>query len=61
MSRRVVITGIGLVTPIGLTAAENWDSLMSGRSGVSLITRFDTTKFSTKIAGEVKDFDPLQY
>ncbi len=61
MSRRVVITGIGLVTPVGLTTSETWDSLMSGRSGVSLITRFDTAKFSTKIAAEVKNFDPLQY
>ncbi len=57
----MVITGIGLVSPIGLTTSENWDSLMAGRSGVSLITRFDTSKFSTKIAAEVKNFDPLQY
>lgn len=61
MSRRVVITGIGLITPIGLTTSENWDSLLAGRSGVSQITRFDTSKFSTKIAAEVKNFDPLQY
>ncbi len=61
MNRRVVITGIGLVTPIGLTTAENWDALMAGRSGITLISRFDTSKFSTKIAGEVKNFDPTQY
>ncbi|MGE5582393.1 MAG: beta-ketoacyl-ACP synthase II [Bacillota bacterium] len=61
MERRVVITGIGLVTPIGLTTTENWESLMAGRSGVAPITRFNTEKFSTKIAGEVKNFDPLQY
>lgn len=61
MTRRVVITGIGLVTPIGLNTSENWDSLMAGRSGVSTITRFDISRFNTKIAGEVKNFDPLEY
>jgi 3-oxoacyl-[acyl-carrier-protein] synthase II len=61
LTRRVVITGIGLVTPIGLNTSENWDSLMAGRSGVSTITRFDISRFNTKIAGEVKNFDPLEY
>jgi 3-oxoacyl-[acyl-carrier-protein] synthase II len=61
MSRRVVITGIGLVTPIGLSTAEAWEAALSGKSGVGLITRIDTSKFDVKIAGEVKNFDPGQY
>lgn len=61
MSRRVVITGIGLISPIGLSTAENWNSVLEGRSGIGLITRFDPARFSTKIAGEVKKFDPMRY
>ena len=61
MKRRVVITGLGLVTPIGHTVADTWGALMSGRSGVSYIEKFDTTKFSVKIAAEVKGFDPLKF
>ena len=56
--RRVVVTGIGLLTPIGLTREENWSALLAGRSGVGPITRFDTTDYPCKIAGEVKGFDP---
>lgn len=56
MNRRVVITGIGLVTPLGMGIRENWDALCKGESGIGEITRFDTTDFETKIAGEVKDF-----
>jgi len=58
MQRRVVITGFGVVTSIGLNGAEFWQSLMAGKSGVDLITRFDTDGYSTKIAAEVKGFDP---
>jgi 3-oxoacyl-[acyl-carrier-protein] synthase II len=57
--RRVVITGVGLLSPLGLTTAENWASLTAGRSGIGPITRFDTTAFACKIAGEVKGFDPF--
>lgn len=57
MERRVVITGIGLVTPLGIGKDENWDSLCSGRSGIAPITRFDASRYSTRIAGEVKGFD----
>lgn len=56
MSRRVVITGIGLITPLGIGVNETWSALCAGKSGISEITRFDTTKFDTKIAGEVKGF-----
>lgn len=57
MERRVVITGIGLVTPLGIGKDENWASLCAGRSGIAPITRFDASNYSTRIAGEVKDFD----
>ncbi len=57
--RRVVVTGIGLISPLGLTRAENWTNLTSGRSGIGPITRFDAKDFACRIAGEVKGFDPL--
>lgn len=61
MSRRVVITGIGLITPLGIGVNETWERLCSGKSGIGEITRFDTTNFKTKIAGEVKDFNPEDF
>jgi len=59
--RRVVITGMGAVTPIGIGLDEYWQGLIEGRNGVDLITKFDTSKFDTKFAAEVKNFNPLQY
>ena len=61
MNRRVVVTGLGLVTPIGHTVKDTWDALLRGRSGVDYIQKFDTEKFSVKFAAEVKDFDPLKW
>jgi len=58
---RVVITGVGAVTPLGNTAEEFWAGLLEGRSGIGPITRFDATDFPTRIAGELKGFDPLKY
>ncbi|MBP9112941.1 MAG: beta-ketoacyl-ACP synthase II [Polyangiaceae bacterium] len=55
---RVVVTGIGLVTPVGIGTDATWDALLRGESGISRITAFDTTDFRTKIAGEVKNWDP---
>jgi 3-oxoacyl-[acyl-carrier-protein] synthase II len=60
-NRRVVVTGVGLVTALGTGTEETWKGLCEGRSGVTTITRFDTTQFSTRIAGEVKNFDPLRW
>ena len=59
--RRVAITGMGFVTPIGNDEETVWSNLVEGVSGVGPITRFDTEAYSTKIAAEVKDFDPEQY
>ena len=59
--RRVVVTGLGLVTPVGIGVEESWRNIISGVSGISTITKFDPTNFPSKIAGEVKNFDPLLY
>ena len=58
MEHRVVITGIGALTPVGHTARETWESLKAGVNGVGFITRFDTTEYKVKVAAEIKDFDP---
>lgn len=59
--RRVVITGIGLVSPVGIGTQATWEALCAGRSGIGPITRFDARAFAARIAGEVKGFDPLQF
>ncbi len=59
--RRVVVTGIGLVSSLGVGTDANWQALSAGRSGVGTITKFDASAFSSRIAGEVKAFDPLQF
>ncbi len=61
MARRVVATGVGLVCALGVGTDETWKNILAGRSGVSPITRFDTTGYSSTIAAEVKNFDPLQF
>ena len=61
MTRRVVVTGVGLVSAVGVGTEETWRNLLAGRSGVAPITHFDTTGFTATIAAEVKGFDPYQY
>lgn len=59
--RRVVITGLGLLTPVGLNVEQTWANIKAGKSGISLITKFDTDKFSVKFAGTIPDFDVNKY
>jgi 3-oxoacyl-[acyl-carrier-protein] synthase II len=61
LTRRVVVTGLGLVTPVGNSVEATWSALMMGRNGVDYIRKFDIEKFSVKFAAEVKDFDPLKF
>ncbi len=61
MTRRVVITGVGLISSVGIGTEANWDALCAGRSGIGPITRFDASLHSSRIAGEVKGFDPLDF
>jgi len=61
LSRRVVVTGVGLVSPLGLGTEETWEAARQGRNGISRIEQFDPTGFACRIAGEVKDFDPARY
>jgi 3-oxoacyl-[acyl-carrier-protein] synthase II len=59
--RRVVVTGLGIVSPVGIGVSEAWKNIVAGQSGITRISRFDASAFSSRIAGEVKGFDPAQY
>lgn len=61
MSRRVAVTGVGLVSSLGIGTGANWEALLAGRSGIRTITRFDASTYASRIAGEVPGFDPLQF
>lgn len=61
MKNRVVVTGMGAITPLGNTLKDNWDNLLSGKSGAGLISKFDASSFPVRISAEVKDFDPANY
>ncbi len=61
MTRRVVVTGVGLLSSVGIGTQANWDALCAGHSGIGPITHFDASKHAARIAGEVKGFDPLQF
>ena len=59
--KRVVVTGLGAITPLGNNVSEFWDNLIKGTCGIKEITKFDTTNYKVKLAAEVHQFDPLQY
>ena len=61
MERRVVVTGMGAVTPLGIGVQQTWQGMCSGRSGITGITLFDASAFASQVAGEVKDFDPAAW
>ena len=61
MNRRVVVTGLGMVSPIGNDVASSWQAALEGKSGIDRITAFDASAFGCQIAGEVKDFDAGKY
>lgn len=59
--RKVAITGLGIISPVGNTVSEAWENVIAGKSGITRITRFDASDFSSKIAGEVNGFDITEY
>lgn len=59
--RRVVVTGLGCVSPVGNSVTESWDNLLAGKPGIDLITQFDASNFACKFAGEVKGFNITDY
>ena len=59
--RRVVVTGLGLITPVGIGVSESWANIINGQSGIGKITKFDCSSYPSQVAGEVKNFDPLLY
>ena len=61
MTRKVAVTGLGVISPLGNDVQSFWDGLCAGRCGIGPITRFDTEGFRVSVAGEVRDFDPLTY
>ncbi|MBW1856297.1 MAG: beta-ketoacyl-[acyl-carrier-protein] synthase II, partial [Deltaproteobacteria bacterium] len=61
MGKRVVVTGMGIISPLGTGVEKNWEAICQSKSGIAPITRFDTSDFVSKIAGEVKDFNPEDY
>ncbi len=61
MSRRVVVTGMGMVSPLGNDLASSWEGIVNGRSGIGPITQIDASQFTTRIAGEIRDFDPTKF
>jgi len=61
LSRRVVVTAVGLISPVGIGTEASWEAIRSGRCGIGRITAFDASAFSCQIAGEVKGFDPYLY
>ena len=60
-TRRIVVTGLGLVTPLGTGVDKTWAALCAGQSGIGRITKFDPAAYDAQIAGEVRDFDPAQF
>ncbi len=61
MTKRVVVTGLGCISPLGNNVSDTWSSLLAGKSGAGPITRFDATKYKTRFAAEVKGFDPIAF
>ena len=61
VDRRVVVTGMGAITPFGISVDVLWDSLIQGRSGISTVSLFDTSEFGVRIGGEIPDFKPADH